>query len=248
MTGPRGYVIYDGPSLLTGEPIVCVATLHSVNGKTGDMVQTWVLCADDDPVASNRHGHDRAICGDCPARGVGGKKRSCYVQLARAPLGIWGAWKRGMYPRAIGHAAIAAIGRGRKVRLGAYGDPAAMPSYVNESLLSACRANTAYSHQSNWQGPTGFNAAYMMVSVDSLAAAEAAWQRGERTFRVVGSLADMVKGQEAPCPASAEMRAKLGKHIQCVDCMLCGGQKVDAKSMVIPVHGAGRKHHTAAAG
>ena len=127
-------------------------------------------------------------------------------------------------------------------------NPAAMPSYVNESLLSACRANTAYSHQSNWQGPTGFNAAYMMVSVDSLAAAEAAWQRGERTFRVVGSLADMVKGQEAPCPASAEMRAKLGKHIQCVDCMLCGGQKVDAKSMVIPVHGAGRKHHTAAAG
>ena len=26
---PRGYVIYDGPSLLNGQPIVCIATLHS---------------------------------------------------------------------------------------------------------------------------------------------------------------------------------------------------------------------------
>ena len=116
---PRGYVIYDGPSLLTGEPIVAIATLHSVNGKTGDMVQTWILCRDIDPVGAIKSGDDIAICGNCKSRGVRGKKRKCYVQVARAPLGIWGAYQRGMYPRAVGHAAIAEIGRGRKVRHGA---------------------------------------------------------------------------------------------------------------------------------
>ena len=105
---PRGYVIYEGPSLLTGEPIVCVATLHSTNDKTGDMVQTWVLCADIDPVAAIKIGADISICGYCDSRGDGtGKGRACYVQVARAPLCIWGAYQRGMYPRAeIGRAHV----------------------------------------------------------------------------------------------------------------------------------------------
>src|SRR5262252_2239364 len=95
-TAPTGFVIYDGPSLLTGEPIVCIATLHSDNRKTGDMLQTWILLRDRDPIAGSRSGADRAICGDCPSRGIarpGAEKglaadRACYVDLARAPLGI----------------------------------------------------------------------------------------------------------------------------------------------------------------
>lgn len=242
---PRGFVVYEGPSLLTGEPIVCIATLRSVNGKTGDMLQTWILLADIDPVAGNRTGADRAICGDCPARGVGGQQRSCYVQLARAPLGIWGAWKRGMYPRAVGHAALAELGRGRKVRLGAYGDPAAIPSYCNESLVSESAGHTAYSHQSAWEGRTeGFDPFRMMVSADSLSAATEAWARSWRTFRVVGSVGEVVRGREILCPASEEA----GKRTQCASCLLCGGASVKAKSIAIVAHGAGKKHHTAAAG
>lgn len=240
-TAPSGYVIYEGPSMLTGVPIVCIATLHSVNRKTGDMLQTWVLLQDRDPIAGSRSGADRAICGDCPARGVDGKQRSCYVQIARAPLGVWNAWRRGRYPVLRGHAALAELGRGRKVRLGAYGDPAAIPRYANESLTSECAGHTAYSHQSDWAGKTGFDAARMMVSADSLAEAESAWAAGARTFRVVGAVDELVAGREILCPASEEA----GKRTQCARCLLCGGASVQAKSIAIVVHGAGKKHHTA---
>lgn len=250
-TAPSGYVIYDGPSLLTGDSIVCVATLHSTNGKTGDMIQTWILLRDRDPIAGSRSGADRAICGDCPSRGNArpgaesglAAERSCYVDLARAPLGIYNAWKRGRYPAAVGHAAIAAIGRGRKVRLGAYGDPAAIPSYINGSLISAADGHTAYSHQIAWDGATGFDAATMMVSADSAAAALAAWESGARTFRVVGDMSEVIRGREILCPASEEA----GKRTKCASCLLCGGASVRAKSIAIVVHGAGKKHHTAAA-
>jgi len=252
-TPPRGFVVYEGASLLTGEPIVCIATLHSTNRKTGDMVQTWILLQGMDPIAGNRTGADRAICGDCPSRGAARPEaetglaadRACYVDLGRSPLGIWRAWKRGIYPVASGHAAIAAVGRGRAVRLGAYGDPAAVPGYVNESLVSEARGHTAYSHQSAWDGgATGFDAARMMVSADSLAGAQRAWDSGARTFRVVGAIADVVAGREILCPASEEA----GKRTQCARCLLCGGSSVAAKSIAIVVHGAGKRHHTAAAG
>jgi hypothetical protein len=241
---PSGFVIYEGPSLLTGEPIVCVATLHSTNRKTGDMVQTWILLRDENPVAGNRSGADRAICGDCPSRGVGGKARSCYVQLARAPLGIWGAYQRGRYPVVSGHAAIAALGAGRAVRLGAYGDPAAIPGWVNESLISEAAGHTAYSHQIAWEGRgEGFLPERMMVSADSLSAASEAWARSYRTFRVVGSVGELVAGREILCPASEEA----GHRTQCARCLLCGGASVAAKSIAIVAHGAGKKHHSASA-
>ena len=242
-TPPRGYVIYDGPSMLTGERIVCIATVKSKNGKTGPMLQTWILCAADDPVYSIKTGADISICGYCDLRGDGtGKKRPCYVQVARAPLGIWNAWKRGIYPVLSGHAAIAALGAGRKVRLGAYGDPAAIPSYVNESLVSAAAGHTAYSHQSAWSG-SAFDRARMMVSADSLAGAESAWAMGARTFRVVGAVSELVRGREILCPAAEEA----GKRTQCASCLLCGGASVKAKSIAIVAHGAGRKHHATAA-
>lgn len=246
---PSGFVFYEGPSMLTGTPIVAIATMHSDNSKTGNMIQTWILVQDRDPLAANRSGADIAICGKCPARGIAtganrglAKKRSCYVDLVHGPLGIYTAWKAGRYPRVTGHAAIAAIGHGRKVRLGAYGDPAAVPAYVNQSLISESDGHTAYSHQSSWEGRTsGFDPASMMVSADSLSAASEAWARSWRTFRVVGSVDELVKGQEVLCPASEEA----GKRTQCIRCLLCAGAGSRAKSVAIVVHGAGRKHHTA---
>lgn len=246
---PSGYVFYEGPSMLTGAPIVAIATLHSDNSKTGNMIQTWILVQDRDPLAANRSGADIAICGKCPARGIAqpaakrglAKKRACYVDLVHGPLGIYTAWRAGRYPRVVGHAAIAAIGHGRKVRLGAYGDPAAVPAYVNQSLVSECEGHTAYSHQSGWDGPTGFDAGIMMVSADSLTAAEDAWSHGARTFRVIADPRELVRMREVLCPASEEA----GKRTQCIRCLLCAGAETQAKSVAIVVHGAGRKHHSA---
>ena len=63
-----GFVFYDGPSLIDGAPIVAIAVLESENGKTGDMVQTYILRADVDPVSALRTGEDASICGDCVHR------------------------------------------------------------------------------------------------------------------------------------------------------------------------------------
>ena len=68
-----GVVLYEGPSLLDGQPIVVIATglaRLSANPKTGDMVQTWVLCRDVDPFAAIHNGQDVSVCGDCPLRGI----------------------------------------------------------------------------------------------------------------------------------------------------------------------------------
>ena len=114
------------------------------------------------------------------------------------------------------------------VRLGTYGDPCAVPSYIWESLLSASSGHTAYTH-----GATNPMPADIMTSADSLHGAESAWSRGERTFRVIASLADVVKGKEVICPASEEA----GKRTTCESCKLCGGASVRGKSVAIVAHG-----------
>jgi hypothetical protein len=250
---PSGYVIYEGPSLLDGAPIVCVATLKSRNGKTGNMLQTWILRADVSPMAASRDGSDASICGSCIHRGKAthaakgiAKERSCYVDISRAPTAVWNTYRKGRYPRAAGHIAIAAIGKGRKVRIGAYGDGSAVPSYVVDSLLSEAAGHTAYSHQSG-NPSSSYDPARYMVSADTAEAAQAAWSTGARTFRVVTDLSEAIAGKEIPCPSL--------KGIHCIDCGLCNGNpKITtrnpsarvAKSIVIPVHGAGAANFVAA--
>ena len=238
-------VIYRGPSLLDGASIVVIAILSGRNKKTGRVVQTYIMRADLDPRLASKTGQDYSICGDCPHRGTPtldpdkaqAENRSCYVLLGQGPLIAYRGLQSGLYPTVAGHDAIAAIGAGHMVRLGTYGDPAAVPAYVWESLLSQAVGHTAYSHQNGLAG-AAFNPAIMMQSADSLAEAKTAWQSGRRTFRIVQSVADIVKGKEILCPASAEA----GKKTSCAACGLCGGASVKAKSIAIPAHGAGAGH------
>jgi hypothetical protein len=181
----------------------------------------------------------RGIVTDDPDRSIA-RNRICYVQLGQGPLNVFKAIQRGVYPVVRGHAAIAAIGRGRVVRLGTYGDPAMVPSYIWESLISEARGHTAYSHQANVPA-ANFRADLYMHSVDSLEQAQGAWASGQRTFRVVRTIADIVKGREILCPASKEA----GRRVTCTDCRLCGGSRQVAKSIAIVAHGAGQRHITA---
>jgi hypothetical protein len=71
-----------------------------------------------------------------------------------------------------------------------------------------------------------------MRSVDSLEEAYEAWANGQRTFRVVKSVDEIIKGREILCPASKEA----GRRVQCADCRLCGGTRMQAKSIAIPAH------------
>ena len=235
----RSFIIYDGPSLIDGSPIVAIAQVKTGNRKTGDMVQTWVIRSDIDPITASRTGADTAICGDCPHKGKPSDKetgwatdRTCYVNLLFAPNGVFKAYKRGAYEVAKGHDAIASIAKGKGCRLGSYGDPAAIPSYIWESLTSDAEFVTAYTHN-----PVNPMPQTIMTSADNAAQAQSAWDKGERTFRVISDLAQVIRGKEVLCPASDES----GNRATCATCKLCGGNSIKAKSVAIVAHGASKR-------
>src|SRR4051812_20933218 len=82
-----GVVLYAGPSMLDGKPIVAIANRiedDSTNGKTGNMVQTWIMRSDMKPTDAVKSGEDSSVCGDCPHRPA--NDGSCYVLTFQAPL------------------------------------------------------------------------------------------------------------------------------------------------------------------
>lgn len=222
-------IIYNGPSLLDGKPIVVIATYSNRNTKTGKVVQTYILRSDINPLEASKTGQDFSICGSCPMRGEVttdpkrkiAKGRKCYVNLGQGVLIVFKSYKRGVYkegdPRT--------MGRGRFVRVGTYGDPAAVPSHVWDELLAECETWTAYTHQKPWRPDIA------MQSADSYDEAKAHWAEGRRTFRVIVDLGDIDKSKETLCPASKEA----GRRVQCTACKLCKGSSL-AKSIAIVEH------------
>lgn len=232
MAKSNGRIIYQGPSLIDGAPIVVVAVglkVTSKNRKTGNMIQTHILRADIAPTAAIKTGLDSSICGDCKHRGDGtGKGRTCYVNVGQGPLMVWKTYRAGKYPEACD---IAAIGRGRLVRIGTYGDPAAVPARVWRELLTHATGHTGYTHQ--WKTRPEL-AAFCMASADNENESIDARLLGWRTFRVAmpGHVAKM--SGEAICPASAEA----GKKLTCDACLACHGSATMRKgSIVIQAHG-----------
>ena len=219
-------ILWEGASLLDGAPIVAIATFASRNAKTGDMVQTWIMRADMAPMDALASGDDVSICGDCMHRPANGG--SCYVKVWQAPRSIWGAYSRGRYGQA---ADLAAVGAGRMVRLGSYGDPAAVPAHVWRALTSQAAGVTGYTHQ--WrQAPELM--ALCMASADSPEEATVARAMGWRTFRVRAP-SEPLAAREFVCPASKEA----GYKTDCASCKACGGTSSRAKaSPVIVAHGA----------
>ena len=239
------HIIYDGNSLLDGKPIVVIAIPKSSNNKTGNMVQTFIICKDTDPITASRRGEDYSICGNCIHRGIpnhkknsgGADKRSCYVMLLGV-LSVYKAYKKGNYTLAQGHDGLAQLGADREVRLGTYGDTSAVPSYVWDSLLSKSSGRTGYTHQHNVEG-ADVRPDLCMISADTKEQAEYHWSLGHRTFRVGKSIHDMVKGKEILCPASEEA----GRRTTCIECKLCSGNTISAKNIFIPAHGTGKNNY-----
>lgn len=237
---PLGFVLYDGPSAIDGAPVVAIVNAidASTNGKTGAIVQSWILRADVDPVAAARAGADASVCGRCvhrPRLAASAGAARCYVNLGRAPLGVFRAYQRGRYVVAA-PAFIAAAVAGRTVRLGSYGDPAAIPADRWRAYVSRAAGYTGYSHQ--WRDVDAAEwAPLVMASVDSIDEQREAASRGFRTFRVSLDAADLQRGAETMCPASREA----GARAQCADCLLCGGTSKRARSIRILDHAVGWK-------
>lgn len=218
-----GVILYDGPSVLDGTPIVCIATLKSTNVKTGDMVQTWILLRDVNPTTALKSGQDKSICGDCRHRNT-----SCYVNVGRAPLSVYTAYNRGRYP--LIDTSGYNIFQNRSVRIGAYGDPAAVPIDIWEKVSASAAATTGYTHQ--WRRYPELKP-YCMASVDSLAERHIAKLLGWRTFRT--SRNTVKHHNESICPASEQA----GYKLNCNTCLACDGTASQRRGdITIQIHGS----------
>lgn len=237
---PTGIILYEGPSLLDGKPIVVIANTFkkSANEKTGQMVQTWIMRSDMHPNDALKSGEDSSICGNCKHRGEWDAKKgrrvkhTCYVNILHGPTGVFRAYKSGKtYVRYEPYMDKFFVGH--KMRLGCYGDPAAVPLEIWSHLCNDVVAGyTGYTHQ--WKVCNPLLARYCMASVDTIEEQKEAKDTGWRTFRVREDDDPIVLSDEIVCPASKEA----GKLTSCSKCRACKGLGTTmSKNVVIKVHG-----------
>lgn len=225
-TKAKGFILYEGASVLDGSNIVVIATLSTSNKKTGDMIQVWILNADDTPLNTVKNKKDGGICGNCPQRrNIGG---SCYVTLHQAPRSIYDAYTRGIYPK-LTDANIHFL-MGRSIRLGAYGDPAAVPFEVLEKVASVSGMMTGYTHQLAHKNFDNRITKFCMVSTETEKSTQKAQSLGFRTFRVKTEKMPLLEN-EIYCMSDSH-------NMSCKDCGLCGNHDQNKVNIAINVHGA----------
>lgn len=247
MSKSKGLIVYRGPSRYDGAPIVAVLT-RSNNRKTGGMVQLWILSDSTDPISASRTGADFSVCGGCKHRGKPSDKptgwaigRTCYVNLGQAPLGVYKALQRGVYTVVTTHDQVQQYLQGNMLRLGAYGDPSALPVGLVDLLVSYASGHTGYTHGDTVPG-LAVDYSNVMASADSKREAILHHANGNRTFRVIPIATWNAKGKgellanEIICPATPEG----GNKAQCADCLLCNGSKSKAKSIAVVAHGTSK--------
>lgn len=232
-------IIYEGNSLIDNEPIVAILTgfnSRTRNRKTGKIPQVWIMRSDIHPIDALRQGKDYSVCGGCIHRpktlGVDALRmvsRTCYVKVM--PLNaIYKTFKKGKYAHA-NLPELAKALQGKKIRIGAYGDPASVPIEVWDTLLEFCES-TGYTHQ--WKVCSPRYADYCMASCDNPIEVIQSTALGYRTFYVqsVKQLSQAnrkINGIKlAWCPASNEM----GKSTTCESCMACTGNRKGLKSNI----------------
>lgn len=228
-----GCTFYAGPSLLTGDPIVGIVTgldQGSSNAKTGPIAQAWVLRSDMPPMDAKRSNLDDAVCGDCQLRGRDGRDSGCYVVVWQSPDRVYKSFIAGLYP-AVTWSELQAVLEGRIVRLGAYGDPAAIPFDIWRVLLLTTAGHVAYTHA--WRRCDPRFKSIAMASVDTEREFFEAGLRGWRTFRVRLPGEPLIAGAEFVCPASDEATHRT----TCSRCQLCRGTSSPARSVAIYAHG-----------
>jgi hypothetical protein len=242
-----GFVVYEGPSAIDGKPIVVILNKldePSDNEKTGALVQSFILRADVPPVEALKTGDDESVCGQCPHRPllvammarIGVTIPPCYVRVWQSVRSVYDAYKRGRYVRVKTRAELAEKLRGKTLRLGTYGDPAAAPVEMWAELCAMADGHRGYTHQ--WNEPWFDHAAWaplVMASADSLDQAALANAYGMRAFRV--SVGVDRQPMETVCPASDEG----GRRSNCAKCGLCAGTSIQARDIVIADHASGHK-------
>lgn len=214
------YVVWKGASQIDGEPIYLILTgitRPSQNRKTGSMIQSYILKEGILPTEYRKQGAN-AICGSCPI------KSACYVGDHYLNNVYDGSY------RDIDKLPLAML-RGKPLRLGAYGDPAAVPVRIWKRLLRwATGGFTGYTHGWRWCDYELSN--YCLASVESKEIMEYAWSLGWKTYRI-GLPDESPTQNEIYCPHYSSEPT-----IQCIQCQLCSGLGLDSKKGIfVPVHG-----------
>ena len=216
-----GLPVYIGPSAYDPSVIIrAVLVTDSANSKTGNMAQLFILHNSIAPHTAQRSGDDAAVCGECPLRpSLSG---GCYVLTFQGPLSTW---KATTGKPVAGAAIVAKSLRGKTLRLGAYGDPAALPFHVIQYLARLVNGRaTGYTH--GWKSRPDLRP-FCMASVETTAQAFEATSAGWRTFRVTTESAPNLPNEIA-CPSDV---------VECASCLLCKGASSKARSITIPAHG-----------
>lgn len=235
--------IYVGPSKLNGELIRGVITETTINTKLTDrlkaeVLQLWILPHDTHPIVAIADGTDESVCGQCPLRSFrNGEKvpRLCYVN----PNPIGSVWRHSHDNPIISPTEAVRGSRARLLRLGAYGDPAALPFALVEELCRAAEAagirkRTGYTHQARvvdqrWRR-------LLMASCEGTQDALELQLLGWRTFTTVSPGTDLPP-DTITCPAANEA----GGKTTCEKCGLCDGVKAGGdirKNIAINIHGS----------
>lgn len=215
-------VVYQGKSLIDGNPVVAIATGFNFGANTklgSNVIQIWILRSDVSPVEAIKSGQDYSVCGDCPLRG-----KVCYVNSAHAPSQIYRSYHRGSYDP-ISKAQLDRMRSHNKIlRLTAYGDCAAIPKSALDPLIQAAPHTIGYIHQwrtrSDWKG---ILQASCETKEDALYARSLGWQ----TFRIKNP-------DDSLTPGERHCTNQKNPATQCEDCRLCDGSTA---AIAVDIHG-----------
>lgn len=223
-----GAVLYEGPSRINGEPIVAIMTYKSENEKTGDIPQVWILQPGVHPFQARVDGTDVAVCGGC----ILAKNRGCYVNWT--PLvGILRSYDASKYGD-IDHARWwFRRNSPNAVRIGAYGDPVAVPLEVWERLAELPPQPTILGYTQMWRSPLakGYQK-FCMASTKSPRERADAKRLGWRSFRAALPQDATPAQMQKLCPAT------VSDEDTCKGCRMCSGG-VDGPDIMVELHGAG---------
>ncbi len=231
----NGVILYEGLSKLDAQPLVVIATglvNPSQNGKTGEMIQVWILRSDMHPMEAIVSGQDYSICGDCIHRKHSNpnKKRTCYVS-PNSFNAVFRTYLLGKYP-SYSPPKHQRYFKGKSIRWGAYGDPALIPFVIVEQLSAIALGWTGYTHLWKREGMEIYQD-YFQASCDNWEDYFLAHKLGWGTFHVLREVENKRVGEQATCQGNVKTT--------CSQCLLCNGK--DKKHIVEKIKGGAKKNY-----
>lgn len=220
-------LVWEGNSPFNGEPIILLMSgmLASKNGKTGNMLQTYILLRDVRPAEAIKTGEDYSICANCPCRPITAKldpdQAVCYVNTGNDGIdGMWDSYHAGKVLQMSNIDYLLIVNR--ELRMGSYGEPTAVPFDVWRKLLDATgQAKNHTGYTSKWREPIaqefkGYCQASCSSETEHLEAKNMGWYTYTHLPEGHPPIKNTVK-----CPYTKT------NGVKCRTCLLCNGAKTD---------------------